>query len=395
MRGGALQSSVVPGSPELELLLSCARAELRPHDAPRIRELLPIVDEGLLLGLAERHGLGPLAYWHLSQHAPEAAFLAALKPRFDENARRSLRLTSELLRLLRSLRDHGVPALPYKGPLLAEELYGNLALREFCDLDLLLRPADIPAARDLLLEMGYEPAIEVPPEREAEYLRSGCELAFAAPGGVAVELHWQIAPRQFSLDLDLEAMWQRLRTARIAEEEVSALAAEDQLLVLAVHGVKHLWSRLQWLVDVAESLRRHDLDWAALQERAQALGARRVLHLALLLAHDLLDAPVPAAVRQAVAADRELPALAALVRQHLAGSGDPEGRELARHRFILRTRERRRDRARYLLRYAFIPGVQDWMALRLPAPLAPLYPVVRLVRLFRKFGELAGSSRAQ
>ena len=68
----------------------------------------------------------------------------------------------------------------------------------------------------------------------------------------------------------------------------------DQLVVLCVHGCKHLWDTLKWLVDVAELLHCHpELDWVSVQTRADEMGAGIMVEIGLVLAHDLLEAPIP------------------------------------------------------------------------------------------------------
>ena len=53
-------------------------------------------------------------------------------------------------------------------------------------------------------------------------------------------------------------------------------------------------------------------------------------------------------------------------------------------RLILRLRERRTDRCRYLWRLIWTPGASDLTAVEFPEPLFPLYRVVRASRLSRK-----------
>jgi hypothetical protein len=53
-------------------------------------------------------------------------------------------------------------------------------------------------------------------------------------------------------------------------------------------------------------------------------------------------------------------------------------------RLIMKLRERRSDRWRYLWRLVWTPSVGDVAAARLPETLFPLYRIVRLGRLMRK-----------
>jgi len=126
--------------PEHELLLRCARTR---ESTPRIRELAAgVIDWDYLCLLARRHSVVPLLYLQLSRHASDlvpAAHLATLKRQYQENSARNTILTAELCRLVELFRASGIEAIPYKGPALAVVAYGNLTLRRFVDLDVIVR----------------------------------------------------------------------------------------------------------------------------------------------------------------------------------------------------------------------------------------------------------------
>src|SRR5262249_22989147 len=155
-----------------------------------------------------------------------------------------------------------IPAVPFKGPALAASAYGNLALREFADLDILLLERDVPRARDLLLAWGYGPRVD-----ETDY----DILVYNESQGIGVELHWKFAQR-YHLPPDPGAFWGRLEGASLCGRPVRAFSAVDLLLILCAHGAKHGWERLAWVCDVARHLAaRGDLDWAEALGRARAL----------------------------------------------------------------------------------------------------------------------------
>ena len=66
------------------------------------------------------------------------------------NLRRGLWFASELLRITHHLAKKEIRAIPYKGPVLAQSAYGDLALRHFSDLDLLISPRDFDQAKNAL-----------------------------------------------------------------------------------------------------------------------------------------------------------------------------------------------------------------------------------------------------
>jgi hypothetical protein len=278
-----------------------------------------------------------------------------------------------------------VAAIPYKGPVLAALVYGDVGLRRFADLDVLVRRGDVPRAKAALGELGYAPRLRLTPGEERAYLGSQCEYAFdRARGRLTVEIHWDVVPPDFAVRLDLDRLWDAARAASVGDGVVRVPAPEDLLLVLIVHGTKHFWERLGWLVDVAEAIDAHPaLDWPDLLARARERGVARMVRLALALAADLLDARVPDPVRHEAAGDRAVAALAPRVADWLAGAPPPP-RSAAALRAHLALRERRRDRAAHLLRSALTPTVEDWAAVRLPAALLPAHYLLRPFRLARK-----------
>lgn len=374
--------------PAVELLLCCARTRLGPAQAARVEALITAVDWDDLLATADANGVVPLLYRHLSAVQPQAvppAVLDWLRDEFQASAQSNLFLTGELIALLKTFRAHAIPAIPYKGPALAAAVYGNLALRPFGDLDLLVRKRDLRRARELLVARGYAPRFRLRPADEAAFLRSEYHDEFTRADGVHLEIHWEIVPRYFAFRLELGPLWDRLGTTSLGGVTVPNLAPEDQLLVLCVHGAKHRWERLIWICDLAELLAAEaGLDWERALAQAARLGGERMLLLGLFLAADLLEAPLPAHVAHRVRADPAVRALAGPVRERLF-SRDGSGGLLDLPLFYLRVRERLRDRARYCLT-SLVPTVGDSALLPLPPPLGFLRYLLRPIRLAGKYG---------
>ncbi len=376
--------------PESELLLCCARSSVDDERSKRIRSLLRDgIDWTHLLRQANKHGLMPLLCLHLTSNCLDAMprpIVDQLRDHFHSNARSNLLLTEELLELLDLLAAHGIRAIPFKGPALAASVYGNIALRQFCDLDLLVRENEVPKTKDLMISLGYEPQINLARAREGAFLRYQCEILFQRDK-VVVEIQWRIAPRYFSFPLDYERLWERLRPVALGEREVFSLSPEDSLLILCVHGAKHVWERLGWICDVAELIRVHKgMNWRRVIEQAGESGSERMLFLGLFLASDLLGATLPAEVSQTVLAEPPVKALGAQVRERLFAETDGVQGFIRSSLFQLGARERLRDRFRYCFRLALTTTLEDWEFLSLPSSLSFLYYPLRPIRLARKYG---------
>ena len=361
------------------------------------------IDWEQILQLAREHRVTPLLFARLNGAAPGAVpmpVLQELREEFQANAIANLRLAGDLLGILSLFAVEGIAAVPFKGLMLASRYYGDIALREAGDLDLLIRRHDIVKARRLLLDMGHRPIFPTASEaeaeflsrlsgpREREYLLSHCEHHLMdAAGRVNVDLHWAIALREFSLPLDPDGLWSRLETATLAGKPVPTLSAEDMLFVLCINGGKDCWRRLDRVCDVAELLRsRPDLDWPRVLAQARRVGGLRILFLGLRLVNQLLGATLPALVLEELKRDAAVERLTGqVVRTFLDGSPPDESSRAGMSLFHLRLRERKRDRLAYCLAH-LRPGVGDWVSLPLPPALSFLYYLTRPFRLVVRYG---------
>ncbi len=305
-----------------------------------------------------------------------------------ERARNNLALTAELLTLLTLFERNSIPVVAFKGPVLAASLYGDIAFREFCDLDILIRKQDVLRVKEVMLAEGY--GTDLPANRAAEeaYLRARYELHFTTQDrAYLIEIHQAFIAPFYCLPFDYESIWQGLEKQIFFGREILSLSPDDLLLVLCAHGAKHSWARLAWLCDVARLLvvKRDELNWPRILDRARASGAGRILLLALFLADHLLTAPVPAELRQRASEDAALIRLARGVVNSLYRQNSDAG-GLRAHLFFLKTRERFRDKLAYCSRLAFTPNEEDHSALPLPALLSPLYYPLHAFRVFGKYG---------
>ncbi len=281
------------------------------------------LDWSLVTALADEHAVTPLVYHHLTaeQLIGPSDDCAALRQRSLANAGNSLVLTQELIHALRLLEEAGIRAIPYKGPALAAHLYGSIALRQFSDLDVLVKPSDARRAKAVLVENGYEPEFVLTGEQERNFLRTRTEYFWRldrrnAAGRIPLELHWRI-PSTFSLDL---GFWDRLRPMRLLDVEVPQFSQEDLLLILCAHGFKHGWDTLVWICDVAEILgSSSELDWRFVFDQARRMGGARILLLGCAMAHAVLEIELAPPVATLIENDPAVSSLAHELQRHLVG----------------------------------------------------------------------------
>ena len=291
-------------------------------------------------------------------------------------------LTHELRRLLSLFAANNITAVPYKGPALALQLYGNVALRQFSDLDIMVHPRDVLRARDLLLAEDYALFPPLTEGQQAVMLRTQCNLPFTRERNrLVVELHWQVSAPHFARPFDTAGFWGRLGDAKLDDVNINLPAPEDLMLALCVHGSKHLWERLAWICDIAGLIEsKQDLNWRRLVTQARDTGSERMLFLGLQLAKNLLDAPLPPDVGKIMAADHAVASLANGVERHLFTPELTPSGIRGYFLFQLRARRRLRDKFNYL-RFVATPTEEDLVRMKLPAALTFVYYLMRPVRL--------------
>jgi Uncharacterised nucleotidyltransferase len=221
------------GNPEFDLLIACCADSSAPR-ADRIRKILSRpLDWERMLRFVDHHRVVPQVYGALSAlpHLVPTQQLGSLRSRYQDNARKTLWFTAELVRILSHLESAGIKALPYKGPVLAETLYGEVTQRQFGDLDILILPTDVSKAKTALLDLGYKPSIELTPSDkpayietaylETAYVETGYEYSFsAAHGANLLELQWRILPRFYSIDFNVEDFFKRADEISLGGQEM-------------------------------------------------------------------------------------------------------------------------------------------------------------------------------
>jgi hypothetical protein len=381
-------SSAPPGKIEFDLLCALARAELDADQKQSIANWnYAALDWSEFLRVAKNHGILALAARNLLECGrelpPEVERL--LRIAYEENLKRSLWFTAELVRIVQHLESKQLQVVPFKGPVLAETVYRDRGLRSYSDLDFLVSSGDVEQAKLALGEIGYRPSTDLTPAVERFWLRKGNERAFdGSAGRNLVELQWALLPDFNAVDLRVKDLIIRASRVLVGGCEMSTLSPEDLLLVLCLHAAKHLWSRLIWLTDIAEALRTQTVDYALMFSRTRALGIAHIVGVSLWLAKNVLRAQLPQAAEGMMAAESGIPELGREFAERLARGATYDFESTGYFRLMLKLRERRRDRWRYMWRLFWTPGVGDMAVVNLPEALFPLYRVIRIGRLLAK-----------
>ena len=295
-----LSPRVAAWPPELSALVQLLRVAFGTASAEGFRWPAD-VDSAAFGESLTRHRVGAFLQHRLVGDV-RAALPDPVREQLTATARRTARLalvrSAELVRIARLFASAGIPFLSVKGPLLAQALYGSVGVRHAGDLDLLIAPELLAEADQTLRGAGCrrsQPDFDLSPRQRREYLQLKHEFEyFNDATGVRIEVQWRL---EGLAALRFEDLKRRELPGELGGQTVGALPPVEHLVYLFVHGAKHGWCSLFWLLDVALAL-REERDWAQLRDTAVRLGAVRALGQGVRLAEEVLGVAVPAALRE-------------------------------------------------------------------------------------------------
>ena len=250
------------------------RACLLADGAPVSDDLLAQVSAGVwnqLPSAAAFHRVSPAAFVALRESkCVSSQVLETLHTGYEAGLRHHLLCCQVLGDVAARLDRAGYRFVAIKGPVLAETVYPRPDLREYADVDLLVRPAEFRDVLQILERLGGN-VIERNWDLCLGLLKG--ELNIAVPEGVVVDLHWSLLyndemRKAFSY-CDQELLT-RSRSASLGESVVSVPDETDQLLHLCVHACLAGGHRLGWLQDIRRAATRRSIDWSVFWARARA-----------------------------------------------------------------------------------------------------------------------------
>lgn len=354
-------------SPEFRLVLALCRAATGVSSDAEIESLLNAeLDWDEVLRVANLHRVVPIISTHFRKiriaNSGADRVASALRVVVEESARHNLYLSKTLLEIIKSLQKAGVSALPFKGPNLASRLYGNLALRQSLDLDLLVRLPDLAATLGVLADDGFHPLYELTERQYESMLHGGeCEWSLFGADGLRLDLHWNIMARYFCVPIAIDDFWKRTVRAPFAGSTIEDLAPEDLLISLALHARRHYWAKMIWILDIAQLLRQSPaLDLEHTLETCRRLRSERIMLLTLQMCRQLFDSEFPARILQRIQGDRVVNSLFVWCMRNLEAGLEAEYSGLGNYFNSLRSRERWRDRVGQVMRHALTPGLPEW-----------------------------------
>lgn len=337
--------------------------------------------------LAFTHGVYPLVHHTLAIHSLEInakKTLDELKQKHLGLVVQNMYMAAELDHIVNLFNLNGIQALAFKGPALAQIAYKDITLRQYCDLDILIKQQDIQQAMSLLIADLYQPEIELTQPLSGTFF--SCVNVIGLRKKIYIEIHWALLSKNYAIQWHEGSIWTDNETTVIDDIDVPVLSYNHHLLYLCAHGAKHMFERLEWVCDIDRLIRsKPDLPWQALQQQAKKQGIQRIMLLGLHLCQTLFDLPLPENIKLSIQNDPNVDKLARQIIKLNFSNSNVKGKSYSSFGLLWRMRENFPDRLRFAYRALFAPKFNDFEYITLPNYLLFLYPVIRPFRLLIKY----------
>ncbi len=379
----------------MEFFLCCIRS--RWHD--RMPEHLIKTGQNdlnweYILQAAIRHKVVPILYHAVNSTCKQAVpdvFLERLRKCYMGNTVRNLIISEKLIKLITLFEKSGIPVIPFKGPVMAQVVYGDVAMRQFADIDILVSSRDAVSAIELLVSQGLRPELALDSKQFAKYIKAKKSIElYDDKSNCAVDLHWEmtggysVVPFRFK-ELDL-----RKKDVDFMGRNVLSFSPENLLFCICFHGAKESWEKLDHICCVAELVNSGmNIDWNRVLKEAGRKHCEKIVLTGLLLAKQIAGVTLPVLVDQKINNDHRIKIFTEKLCRNLfqdAKMRKTKHRPAWRFSSIhIQVRDTFLDKIRFGSQLLIAPTALEWKLLPLPSFLSFLYYILRPMRLAYEF----------
>ncbi|MBN1479888.1 nucleotidyltransferase family protein [candidate division KSB1 bacterium] len=210
----------------------------------------------------------------------------------------SVRAVRELNALLQQFYNRHLKVVPFKGNILAAELYGDVVQRPSLDFDLYVPKKHIGESVRLLHDLGYTSGMlqQKPDLRPGSKFHS---LEFSHPQKSPIDLHWDATDGYVTRLYTRHELDNALRTLSIENKTIHIFDQDVTLALLAIHGAKGSWAFVSSWIDLAMFFRRHpQFSYSTVLRTLRARGMARMLYIGAYLVERFLDVTTPRLIKQ-------------------------------------------------------------------------------------------------
>ena len=243
--------------------------------------------------LVYSHGVFPLVYKILKNYDDKIPFekLSFMKQTYMDLVKENMLMTSELIKVSKLLEENGIKSIAFKGPTLSQLAYGDIISRQYVDLDVLIEEKDLLKTAKILEKESYVPLKPIELLENKKYIESDNDYSFMTSNDVHIELHWKLFREKIAKHMDMKSYYSNKSKVKINNENINTLSLEIMIVYLCLHGSKHLWERIEWILDIDKliSSQNKEIDWNIVLDIAEEMNCKISLFLGLNLSKLFFD----------------------------------------------------------------------------------------------------------
>lgn len=281
-------------SSDLELIIESCKEN---QDKDLINDKISkIKNWDTFINLSDGNGVFPLVFQTLKEYnlnIPQDIFLKMKSLNLDI-LKENMYMTSELIRITKLFDANNIEVISFKGPSLSSLAYGNITLRQYSDLDLLINPNDFDKVFNIMnnniyyTKYDYSRALEKVKELIPDHLFINKNT------NLIIEIHNKLFSNNFPIDIKDNIFFENIDYVEINGNNIKTFKSEYLLYYLCLHGTKHLFSRVYWILDIHKLIKsENDFDWKLFIDIVNKTKTKTMVFVSLYLSKTLFNTNIP------------------------------------------------------------------------------------------------------
>ena len=294
-------------------------------------------------------------------------------------------MTNELLNVLKVFEEKNIDCIPFKGPVLTKLAYGDITLRQYVDLDILIEEKYLFHAAKILNKNSYNSDKPIELLQNKKYIMSDNDYSFFTLNNIHIELHWKLFREKIAKQIDIYNHNFSNAEVTINTKSIKTLSLEIMIVYLCLHGSKHLWERIEWIVDIDKLLKVGIFDWNFILKISKELKVYNMFLLGISLSDELFDSNIPAEVRNHYLTNNKVQNLKFKMINLLNSNFMHEEKEkkimILKFKYIMQMFDSKVEPLKYIISIIFKPTHYDIYFINIPSTFSFLYYLVRPIRI--------------
>lgn len=280
-------------SPELSLIIECSKDN--PNEIVINEKINIIKNWDVFIDISYSSGIFPLVYNVLKKKNEilSKTILQKFKSLNMDIVQQNMIMTTELFKITNLFKDNSIEVIAFKGPTLSELVYSNVISRQYVDIDLLVRDEYFEKAVKILKDLKYKEKLDYSFGKEKIKEVLSDHTFFNEKKGTTLEIHNKLFSLDFPIKLDINDFFINNQNIPIGNNLINTFSNEYLLVYLCLHGSKHLFSRLSWILDIDKIIGKYDLDWELIDRIVNKYNAKTMFYSSLFLSKKLFDTNIP------------------------------------------------------------------------------------------------------